>query len=240
MRGIDISHWQQGLDVGNILMDGLEFVILKITDGGAYTDQSAAFNYTKAKTAGIPAGGYCYSHAVNAPQARAEAAHILDTIMGFPMPLGLYLDVEEPEQLALPHDVLMNVLIAWCDAIRAAGYIPGVYGSEGTLWAKIRPEELPEDVLIWVAHYGKEPAIPCDIWQSSDRGVFPGYVGPVDVNEVQSDRFHRLVLEESAGDDTSTIEALCGIISEQAEIIKKQAAELERLRSLAKELEGKA
>lgn len=239
MRGIDISSHQTGLDLSRLPGSGYDFAILRITYGATLEDQTAPGFYMRAREAGVPVGGYCYCYAQTPEQARAAAETAARYLMGFPLPLGLFVDIEEPEQLALSHDALLAMVLAFCDRVREAGYTPGVYGSEGTLWAKLRPEELPDDVLIWVAHYGKEPAMPCDLWQSSDRGVFPGYAGPVDVNEVQSDRFQRLVFEESGGDDTATIEALCGIIAEQAEIIKNQAAELERLRSLTNKLEGK-
>lgn len=230
MRGFDLSHWQEGLDITRIREAGGEFAILKITDGGAYNDPSAPHFYTQARGVGLPVGGYCYSHAINAPQARAEAAHILDTLMGFPVPLGLYLDVEEPEQLALPHADLLNVLIAWCDAIRAAGYRPGVYGSESTLWAKIRPEELPEDVLIWVAHYGKEPDVPCDLWQSSDSGSVPGYDGPVDEDKVRSAVFEALVLSgygEPPASDACPIDGPCETLPDFSGAFRVLAAYLQ-------------
>ncbi len=189
MKGLDVSHWQKGLNIGAITEAGYSFAILKITEGTGYADDTAPSFYMRAQEAGIPTGGYCYSHAVTPEQARKEAAFILEAIKGFPMPLGLYLDVEEQDQLALPHDELLAVVLAFCEKVRAAGYTPGVYGSEGTLWAKISPEELPEDVLIWAARYGREPDVPCDLWQSSDSGRIAGYDGSVDTDEARTMRF---------------------------------------------------
>ena len=97
--------------------------------------------------------------------------------------------------LGLGYQQLMSVLTTWCDAIKAAGYVPGVYGSEYNLWAKISPEDLPADTLVWVAHYGKEPDVSCDLWQSSDSGSIPGYKGSVDTDEVRSAYFDGLVLK---------------------------------------------
>lgn len=118
---------------------------------------------------------------------------MLETINGFPFPLGLYLDIEEAEQLALPAETLYAIAAAWCKTIQDAGYIAGLYGSEGTLWAKINPNRVPKGVMVWVAHYGKQPDVPCDLWQSSDSGSVPGYDGPVDTDVVRSDAFERLV-----------------------------------------------
>ena len=193
MTGIDISHYQKGLELGALPAAGFDFVILKITEGNSLADETAPAFYMRARSAGIPVGGYCYSHALTPEAAREEAAFLLWQLRGFPAPLGLYLDVEEPEQLALSHDALLDTVLAFCGAVREAGYRPGVYGSEYNLWARLSPEELPEDVLIWVAHYGKEPDVACDLWQSSDSGKIGGVT--VDTDEVRSSYFESLALK---------------------------------------------
>ena len=191
MNGIDISHWQDGLDMSRVKEGGHEFAILKITDGATYRDQSAVDFYVEAGKAGIPVGGYCYSHATTPEQAWAEAQYMLETINGFPFPLGLYLDIEEEAQLALPAETLYAIAAAWCKTIQDAGYVAGLYGSEGTLWAKINPNRVPSGVMVWVAHYGKQPDVPCDLWQSSDSGNVDGVT--VDTDEARSERFKKLV-----------------------------------------------
>lgn len=119
-------------------------------------------------------------------------------LCGFPMPLGLYIDVEAPEQLALPADELQEVVLAFCEEIEAAGYIPGVYSSEYTGWSKLDLDALPADALIWVAHYGREPDMACDLWQTSESAGIPGFDGCVDVDEVRSARFASLLSGEAA------------------------------------------
>lgn len=193
MRGVDISHYQKGLTIRQVKDGGNDFAILKITEGNFLIDNAAFDFYREAYELGFPVGGYCYSHASTPEQAGREAAFLLKTINGFPMPCGLFLDVEEPKQLGLPHDALKAVADAWCAAIRAAGYTPGIYSSEGTLWAKLKPDELPDGTLVWVAHYGRQPDIPCDLWQSSDCGSVPGYDGAVDTDETRSERFMTIV-----------------------------------------------
>lgn len=194
MKGADISHYQQGLTIRQIRDDGSEFVIIKLTEGTYLVDSSAFAFYREAYEMRFPVGCYCYSHATTAAQAREEAAFLLKTLNGFPMPCGIFLDIEEPKQLALSHDALLAVMEAWCGAIRQAGYMPGVYSSEGTLWAKVHPDEL-QGALIWIAHYGKEPELPCDLWQSSDSGHVDGYSGNVDTDETRSAWFASLVLK---------------------------------------------
>ena len=194
MRGIDISHYQNGLDIEKLAGGDLEFVILKITEGTSSQDGAAPDFYMAAKKAGIPVGGYCYSHALTAEAARAEARFIVSTLRGFPAPLGLYLDMEAEEQLALSSGTLYEIIRAWCAEIKSAGYTPGIYGSEGTLFAKISANMLPAGCLVWVAKWSSTPpGTPCDLWQYSDQGSVPGYAGPVDMDAARSDTFTNLV-----------------------------------------------
>lgn len=194
MNGVDISHYQKGLTIRQLKESGYDFAIIKLTEGVSIVDDAAFAFYREAYELGFPVGCYCYSHAATAKEASAEAGHLLDTLNGFPMPLGIYLDVEEPKQLSLPHDALLDVLDAWCAGIAQHGYIPGVYGSEGNLWTKVRPDELPDGALIWVAKWSSYPPnMPCDLWQTSDKGRVAGCDGPVDTDEVRSERFRKLV-----------------------------------------------
>lgn len=194
MKGVDISHYQNGLTIRQVRDSGNEFAIIKLTEGTWLVDAAAFGFYREAYELGFPVGCYCYSHAVNAQQAIAEAAFLLDAINGFPMPCGVFLDIEEPKMLELDHDALLNVIRGWCAGIGGRGYIPGVYSSEGTLWSKISPDELPDGCLVWVAKWSEtQPNTPCDLWQNSDSGRVDGYDGPVDTDVARSERFMALV-----------------------------------------------
>lgn len=195
MKGVDISHYQKGLTIRQIKNAGCDFAIMKLTEGSALVDNMAFGFYHEAYELGFPVGCYCYSHAVTPEQAGREAEFLLKTINGFPMPCGIFLDIEEPEQLALSHKTLIDMVLAWYDRIADAGYVPGVYGSESSLWVRINPKELPGDMLVWAARYGRSPDMPCDIWQSGDSGSVPGFKGAVDTDEARSERFRMLVKE---------------------------------------------
>ena len=194
MKGVDISHYQNGLTIRQVRDSGNEFAVIKLTEGTWLVDAAAFGFYREAYELGFPVGCYCYSHAVNAQQAMAEAAFLVDAINGFPMPCGVFLDIEEPKQLELDHDALLNVIRGWCAGVSGRGYTPGVYSSEGTLWSKISPEELPDGTLVWVAKWSETPPnTPCDLWQNSDSGRVDGYDGPVDTDVARSERFMTLV-----------------------------------------------
>lgn len=196
MTGIDISHYQAKMtDFTAAKTGGVCFAIIKATEGTTISDRSFATHYAGATAAGLPVGAYVFSHATTPEQAKAEAAFALHVIAGRPMPLGIYYDVETDKQMRLSNAQLQEVVTAFCTAIRAAGYTPGLYGSECNLWAKISLTMLPADVIRWVAHYGTRPAISCDVWQDTDSSIVDGYNGPVDRDVALSQRFELMVQE---------------------------------------------
>lgn len=193
MIGVDISNWQQGLTMAEIRGKGAEFVIIRATRGANHADPSGPGFYMAAREAGLPMGVYSYSQATTPEEAEDEARFLLSRIgLGWPMPCGVWMDVETPEQLAMPDAALQETVRAWCAVIRAAGYVPGVYSSELSAWSKLDPNKLGDDVLVWVAHYGRQPDMPCDLWQYTDQ-EFTSHDFKLDVDVVRSDRFRRMV-----------------------------------------------
>lgn len=195
MKGVDLSHYQEGLSLPLLKTGGYSFAILKLSEGRGISDASFDRFYDDAQSNGIPVGAYVFSHATNASVAQAEAVYALSLLKGRPLQLGIYMDIETTGQMQIPKEQLKQTVTAFMKTVRAAGYDFGIYGSEYNAWSRLSPEDF-QDSTIWVAHYGKEPEIPCDLWQKTDCGAFPGYYGAVDVDEVISDRFKRLVGEE--------------------------------------------
>jgi GH25 family lysozyme M1 (1,4-beta-N-acetylmuramidase) len=192
MKGVDISHYQKGLTIKQIKDAGNEFAVIKVTEGNWLRDGAAVDFYREAYETGFPVGCYCYSHATTVEEAAKEAQFLLDTVNRFPMPCGIFLDIEEPKQLDLAAEKLRAVVEAWCGAITEADYVTGVYGSEGNLWAKLDPDTLPEGCLVWVAKWSQSPPnMSCDLWQSGDNGSIRGVT--VDTDEARSERFKKLV-----------------------------------------------
>lgn len=199
MNGVDLSNYQANLEIPSLQKNGYQFAILKATEGITISDRSFKRFATIANGIGLPIGAYCFSHATNVERARSEAAFILHQVEGIDLPLGIYMDVESSAQLALSAAQLQEVVEAFCQTIRAAGYIPGLYSSEYGAWSKINRNTLPADIIKWVAHYGKAPAFDCDLWQRSDQGRIPGYNGNVDLDEVLSERFYSMVMKDEQG-----------------------------------------
>lgn len=193
MKGIDISHYQDGLKMSLLSQAGYQFAVMKVSEGRGLRDRSFDAFYAEAKALGIPVGAYVFSHATTPDAAVAEANHALSIINGRELPLGIYMDVETSGQMTIPKDRLRDTVRAFCRTVEQAGYRSGIYGSEYNAWARLDPGDFPAS-LIWIAHYGQQPKIPCDIWQSSDNGRVPGYANAVDTDQVMSERMRDIVV----------------------------------------------
>lgn len=193
INGIDISSWQRGLNVASLKSQGVDFAILKIGEGKTFVDPCFDEFYKSATSAGIAVGAYFYSHATTEADAIADAKRALTLAGGVSLPLGIYMDVEEPAQMKLRDSELTAVVKAFCDTIRAGGYKPGAYGSLGNLWSKVGPSYLGSDVIVWVAAWSNSAPKMGDVWQNTDKAHFSGYSGNIDGDQALSARFIAMV-----------------------------------------------
>ena len=213
LRGIDISSWQAGMSAS--ALNSVDFAILKISEGQSWVDPQFDNFY---RVATIPLGAYVYSHAVTEAEARAEAQKALSLAAGRKLPLGIYMDVEDSKQLALSDSALTAVVKAFCDTIKSGGYRAGAYGSNGNLWAKVGVQYLGADVIMWTAQWGGRPQHG-DVWQFTASDHVDGYSGNVDGNKVLSEKFARLITEDTpAPEPTPTPEPSGGYCEIEAKL----------------------
>ncbi|NHM16182.1 hypothetical protein GMI69_05855 [Eggerthellaceae bacterium zg-887] len=184
VQGIDISHWQNGIDLGAVDVD---FVIVKATEGYDYVSPQFSRQIKQAERTGRLLGAY---HYVNGDGAAAEARHFAKTIkpwLGKAIPM---LDWEGNRNDAF-NDVryLEKVVKAFIDE---TGIVPFIYASR-----YYYPWSLAEKYGCgkWVAQYDgtkrahrqSSPAFEgefaCDIRQYSGTGRLPGYEEDLDLDK---------------------------------------------------------
>lgn len=113
--GLDISHHQDlSLDLARCRREGVEFVFLKATEGGNYTDDEFDENLAEARAAGQLVAAYVFVRANATP-----AQHVARTRSVVPLDVPLILDVEKPLSGASPTKAHSDACLA---AYRAAGY----------------------------------------------------------------------------------------------------------------------
>lgn len=201
MKGVDISHHNGNLKMSLLRPAGYDFAIMKVSEGNGIRDRQFDRYWSEAAEIGLPVGAYVFSHATTPGAAVAEANFALSIINGRKLQLGIFMDIETDEQIAIPKSQLTATVKAFCETVEQAGYRSGIYGSEYRAWARLDPGEFPTS-LIWVAHYGQQPKIPCDIWQSSDNGRVPGYAGAVDTDQVMSELMSAIISGATGSNDS--------------------------------------
>lgn len=171
MKGIDISHWQDGINLAVVPCD---FVIIKATQGTKFVDPCFQKFYTQAKAAGKKLGVYHY-YGSGEPEEQAE--HFLKTVRACIGEAVLVLDWESDQNPdfkkgpALPKRFLDYVLAK-------TGVHPLIYMSKSVSREYNWTEVVNGNYGLWMAQYAnKKPTGYQDKPWSDNRGLgaFKGY-----------------------------------------------------------------
>ena len=194
LKGIDISHWQKGIDLGAIDVD---FVICKATEGNGYTDEMCDAFYQKAKSLGKKLGVYHFARPDLGNTAEAEADWFIKETLGYHKEAMLVLDWESGD--------LTNVAWAkaWLDRVYSkTGVKPVIYMSASVMHGADWSSVVKSDYGLWVANYGTNDGTAQEsvfdryplkywsfyaLWQYTSKGRLNGYNGNLDLNYFSGD-----------------------------------------------------
>lgn len=191
LKGIDISSWQQGINVSAV--QGVDFAIVKATQGTGYTSPTFAAQAESTLNAGKLLGVY---HYVSGGNANAEAAHFVNTVRAYLGRAVLALDWESEENSAWGNVEYLRQVAQ--EVIRLTGVRPLLYCSQSVLGA-VAPIASALNCGLWVAQYANmdatgwqaspwnEGAYSCAIRQYSSAGTLAGYPGRLDLNKFYGD-----------------------------------------------------
>lgn len=197
--GLDVSYHNKGINWPAVKAQGIDFVILRAgyrgySTGLLWEDQRFVQYLKGAKAVGLDVGVYFYSSAVNPAEAVQEASFVIGLLGGTELEYPVYFDTELSEDIPPGrHDYLgkavrQQVIPAFCETIRAAGYTPGVYSNLNFLNNHI-PYSCYGPYTTWLASYTRDnrrPSFdrPYDMWQFTAGGVVNGIRGVADLNVV--------------------------------------------------------
>ena len=188
MQGIDISGWQEDLDLAKVPCD---FVIVKATQGVGYVSNACDPHVQQAIALGKPFGFY---HYVNGAGATAEADFFVDNCASY-FGVGLpCIDWESIQNAAWGDTGYLMKLVK--RVIDRTGVKPLIYAS-----ASAFPWDVAQalDCGAWVAQYASneatgyqdspwnEGAYSCAIRQYSSAGRLAGYNGNLDLDKAYMD-----------------------------------------------------
>lgn len=196
IKGVDVSGNQPRVDWQRARSDGVEFVIVKATEGVGYVDVKRSAFATGARAAGIACGFYHYArpdtHSAGSPSAavrdaEAEADAFLAVAAPAPGDLLPALDLEEA---GLPPRRLVAWTRAWLGRVEErTGARPLLY-TYPAFWARMGGSRAFGGYPLWIAHWEvTSPQLPPGwrsyaIWQYSSSGAVQGIPGRVDLNRL--------------------------------------------------------
>ena len=198
--GLDLSQFNNQVDFHALCDQGFSFVVVRLGgrgwggSGKLYGDRQTQINLRLAREAGLKVGAYFYSTAVNTAEAVEEAGAALKTLDGFPLDLPIYIDMEYSGDYpygradTLSPGTRADVIEAFCNAIRQAGYETGLYASEGYVRFDLDAEAV-KYLPLWMASYTVENRLPqyvrrYSVWQQTDSTYAGGVDGAFDLNLV--------------------------------------------------------
>lgn len=190
LNGIDISNWQQGIDLSKVPCD---FVIAKATQGTGYVSPDCARQVEQARQTGKRFGVY---HYVSGGNAVAEANYFVDNCANW-IGKGLFcIDWESNENSAWGNEVYLEQVIA---QVKARTGIPPIIYVQASRYAQVAAVANRQNCGLWIAQYAdmnptgyqdtpwNEGAYACVIRQYSSSGRLPGYGGNLDLNKFYGD-----------------------------------------------------
>lgn len=192
--GIDVSRYQETVDWQQVSDSGIEFVIARVgsrgyTEGNITKDALFDSHADGASAVGLEVGAYFFSQAINVEEAKEEAQFVLDCLSGHEITGPVVFDWEliggtSSRTYSVDKSTLTDCAIAFCEAIRAAGYTPMVYVGNTVGYLRLDLSRLTAYDL-WYAQYDTDyPGFFYDflIWQYTSKGRVPGIEGNVDMN----------------------------------------------------------
>ena len=192
-KGIDVSKFQGKIDWKAVAADGVEFAFIRVANRGygsgkIVEDNMFEDNMKGALDAGIHAGAYIYSQAINEEEVREEAELMISKLAPFDVKCPVVFDVEKTADSTgrmnqLSVEERTNLTLLFCQIIEQAGYKPIVYHNL-EMGALMLDVETLESYEKWFAYYNDDMYYPYaySIWQYSDKGKVNGIKGNVDMD----------------------------------------------------------
>ena len=153
MKVIDISDWNDHINWSHMIDEGVEGVIVKISEGRTLSELYGK-HISVASARGLSWGVYCYTHAQTTERAEEEAEVVIEALeaLGYDtLPLGIWIDVEAPETIGQDREDVTAICSAFISTCNAAGYAAGIYASLSTLTDCLNLNDLADYVPTWCA-----------------------------------------------------------------------------------------
>ena len=195
MLCVDVSEHNGTLDWAKIKKAGIDAAIIRTGYGVSHTDKQFYNNMDGAIAQGLKIGIYHFSYALNVEGAKNEAAFVIKLLKQYKdkITLPVYFDFEydtvsyaKKQGVTLGKNAFNNHCVAFCEAIKAAGYKPGVYYNRDYYNTMVSLSSVG-GYSQWYAQYASSPSISdYDLWQFSSTYTISGCSGKFDMSEIKN------------------------------------------------------
>lgn len=214
MVGIDVSHHNGKIDWAAVRDAGVDFAIIRVgfrgygDEGALKLDSRFSENVEGALNNGIQVGVYFYSQAITVYEAVEEASVAVNYSRKYHITFPIYFDTEFSNSEhsgradSLTASQRTNIAVAFCEAVKSAGYKPGVYASKTFFTDELNFSRL-SNYEIWVAHYTSETTdfkYDYKVWQYTPKGRVNGIPNDTDINIALFDYGNNDDMSERGGD----------------------------------------
>jgi GH25 family lysozyme M1 (1,4-beta-N-acetylmuramidase) len=183
--GVSISKNDDYVDFVKVRKAGIDFVMLRVGargygSGQLMLDENFLDNIKRATDAGLRVGVYFFSQAITTEEVTEEANLVLENIqdyeISYPVAFDMeYVDNDTARVEALNKEEKTKIAITFMDVIKAAGYIPMLYGDKEWLIKRVDLTKL-KDYDVWLSQPGDIPDYPYQftMWQYDDNASVSG------------------------------------------------------------------
>lgn len=195
MLCVDVSEHNGTLDWAKIKKAGIDAAIIRTGYGVSHTDKQFYNNMDGAIAQGLKIGIYHFSYALNVEGAKNEAAFVIKLLKQYKdkITLPVYFDFEydtvtyaKKQGVTLGKNAFNNHCVAFCEAVKAAGYKPGVYYNKDYYNTMVSLSSVG-GYSQWYAQYASSPSISdYDLWQFSSTYTISGCSGKFDMSEIKN------------------------------------------------------
>lgn len=193
--GADISKQNGDINFNSMKAAGVDYVMIRLGGRGYGTgqislDENFKKNIEGAVEAGLDVGVYFYSQAISQEEAVQEVNFVIQNLepykanVKYPIAFDMEFVANDSARIdGLSKEEKTDIAVSFLEGVKAAGYVPMIYGDKEWLIKEIDLTKL-QSYDVWLAQEEDLPDYPYQytMWQYSTEGVLNGITGDANLN----------------------------------------------------------
>ena len=193
--GVDLSKQNGDVNFNSMKAAGVDYVMIRLGGRGYSTgqislDENFKKNIEGAAAAGLDIGVYFYSQAISQEEAIQEVNFVIQNLepyranVKYPIAFDMEFVANDTARIdSLTKDEKTNIATSFLESVKAAGYVPMIYGDKEWLIKEIDLARL-QSYDVWLVQEQELQDYPYQftMWQYSTEGVVNGVSGDANLN----------------------------------------------------------